>query len=184
MEMKLIGGVFRNEEDAVNAIQSLERSGHKKDDISVFVKNKEIADHLSEETDINTSGDKDQSSSGKDAGKGAGIGAGSGVVLGGAIGLGLLAIPGAGPIAAAGPLAAAIQGGTFGAASGGIAGALTGAGVSKEDADEYEKYLEQGNIVLLVEADENQQENVYRIFTTHNTANAGMYPEGVRHDNN
>ncbi|WP_018923243.1 DUF1269 domain-containing protein [Salsuginibacillus kocurii] len=103
-------------------------------------------------------------------------------MLGGAVGLGILDIPGIGPIAAAGPLAAAIEGGAIGAGGGGLGGALTGAGVPKDEAKEYEKYLQEGNIVILVEADENQKESVYNTFSSYNTENTSMYPTYAMRD--
>ncbi|MFC5712038.1 general stress protein [Thalassorhabdus alkalitolerans] len=184
MDKKIIGGVFRNEQDAVNAIEGLEKNGYNKDDISIFVKNDEDADAIEDKTDANVTDNADDNNRGKGAGKGLGIGAGSGAVLGGIAGLGVLAIPGIGPIAAVGPIAAAIEGGAIGAAGGGIVGALTGAGIPEEEAKEYDKYLEEGNILVLVEADEKQESSVYDTFTTHNTVNTDMYPDYAGRDKN
>lgn len=173
MEKKFIGGVFRTEEEAVNVIENLEKSGFTREDISIFAKG-EDAEAIDDKTDVDVEGD-DGDNKGKKAGKGVGIGAGTGAVLGGAAGLSLLAIPGAGPIMAAGPIAAAIEGGVIGAGGGGIVGALTGAGISKEDAERYEKYVEDGNIVIMVEASEDQQEGIYSTFRDHGTLNSDMY---------
>ncbi|MFC4401769.1 low temperature-induced protein [Gracilibacillus xinjiangensis] len=118
---------------------------------------------------------------GKNAGKGAGIGAASGGLLGGlgglVVGLGLLTIPGIGQIAAAGPLAAVLTGAGVGAGGGGIVGALVGLGMPEEQAKQYEGFLKQGKIIVLVEADEEQEGRVYETFLSHDTENRGMYPE-------
>ncbi|MCE7791125.1 general stress protein [Salipaludibacillus sp. CUR1] len=174
MEKKIIGGVFKEQQEAVDVIDQMEKNGFDRKDISVFAKGDD-AEKVDDHTDIDVA-DNDDNNRGKNAGKGVGIGAGTGAVLGGAAGLGLLAIPGAGPIMAAGPIAAAVEGGVIGAGGGGIVGALTGAGIPEEEAKEYEKYINDGHIVVLVEANEDQQTNVYSTFRDHNTVNSHMYP--------
>ncbi|UTR09010.1 general stress protein [Evansella sp. LMS18] len=174
MDKKIIGGVFKEQEEAIRVIEQLEKSGFKRDDISVFAKGDD-ADAIEDKTDASVTDTKDDNK-GKKSGKGAGIGAGSGVVLGGLAGLGLVAIPGAGPIMAAGPIAAAIEGGVIGAGGGAIVGALTGAGIPEEDAKEYEKYINDGYTVVLVEAEEDKHQDVYTTFRDNNTANTHMYP--------
>ncbi|WP_100405503.1 general stress protein [Bacillus solitudinis] len=185
MEKKIIGGVFKDQFDAVNVIEQLERNGYNRNDISIFAKDEVISRTITDKTEIDVSGDtKDHHNRGKKAGKGLGIGAGAGAVLGGAAGLALLAIPGVGPIMAAGPIAAAIEGGLIGAGGGGIVGALTGAGITEEQAKEYDKYLNEGYIVILVEADQTQEENVFGTYTSHNTRNTHMYPSYIGGKNN
>ncbi|SDO51727.1 general stress protein [Alkalicoccus daliensis] len=176
MEKKIVGGVFSNEEEAVRAIEALENQGFKRDDFSVFAQGDD-ADAIGDKTDVDVADSTDDDNKGKKAGKGAGIGAGSGAVLGGAAGLGLLAVPGAGPFLAIGPIAAAIEGGVLGAGGGGLVGALTGAGINEEDAKEYDQYIKDGNVVVLVEADENQESDVYTTFRDNNTRNTHMYPD-------
>jgi hypothetical protein len=177
MEKKIIGGVFKDQFDAVNVIEQLERNGYNRKDISIFAKDDGISEAIEEKTDIEVSGDsKKKNNRGEKAGKGFGIGAGAGAVLGGIAGLGLLAIPGAGPIVAAGPIAAAIEGGLIGAGGGGLVGAMTGAGLTEDQAKEYDKYLNEGHIVILVEADKTQEENVFNTYTSNNTRNSHMYP--------
>ncbi|WP_153462269.1 MULTISPECIES: general stress protein [Sediminibacillus] len=180
MESKVIGGVFKTQEDAVKAIKELQEKGYKKEDISVFAKDSDDAEAIGDETDTSIS--KDKSGRGKNAGKGLGIGIGTGGVLGGITGLiaevGLLAIPGVGAIAAAGPIAAALTGAGIGAGGGGIVGALVGAGIPEEHAKEYERHLKNGNIVVLVETGENDRE-VYKTFLANKTENHTIYPDEV-----
>ncbi len=182
MDKKLIGGVFDNEENAEAAIKSLKDMGYSADDISVFAKDSDDVKDLEDATGADVS--EEDSGRGKNAAKGLGIGAGTGGVLGGIAGLiaevGLLTIPGIGVLAAAGPLATTLSGAAIGASGGGIVGALVGAGIPEEEAKEYEKYVSEGKILVLVEANEEQERDVYGTFYTNDTLNTDMYPEHVR----
>lgn len=179
MDKKIIGGVFSDVATSEKVIKDLKSNGYHSKDISIFVHNKSKADVLENET--NTGVITNDEGRGKNAGKGAGIGAASGGILGGlgglVVGLGLLTIPGIGQIAAAGPLAAALTGAGIGAGGGGIVGALVGLGMPEEQAKQYEGFLKQGKIIVLVEVDEEQQDRVYETFLSHNTENRDMYPE-------
>lgn len=185
MRTTIIGGVFRNQDEAVHGIKALHDLGYEKDDISIFAKDSDDVESIQQETNNNVT--ETSSGRGKNAGKGFGIGAGTGGVLGGITGLiaevGLLAIPGIGVLAAAGPLATTLSGIAIGAGSGGIVGALTGAGIPEEHAKEYEDHLNQGHIVVLVEADEEREDRVYEKFTYNNALNTHTYPENVRGNN-
>lgn len=185
MAEKLIGGVFREAEEAERAIRELKNKGYGKDDFSVFAKDKDDVKGIGKETNVDVT--QESSGRGKNAGKGLGIGAGSGGVLGGLTGLlleiGLLAIPGIGAVAAAGPLAATLAGAGVGAAGGGIVGALTGAGIPEEHAKEYEQHLKNGHIIVLVEEKENAND-VYQTFMSNNTQNTNMYPNDVVNNHN
>jgi hypothetical protein len=182
MDKKIIGGVFPDVATAEEVIKSLKRDGYNSEDISIFAYDKNKANVLEDEiqSDVVT-GDEGR---GKNAGKGAGIGAASGGLLGGlgglVVGLGLLTIPGIGQIAAAGPIAAGLTGLGIGAGGGGIVGALVGLGMPEEHAKQFEGFLKKGKIIILVEADEEQENMVYRTFLAHNTENKDMYPEHAR----
>ena len=96
-------------------------------------------------------------------------GAGTGGVLGGALGwlagIGTLAIPGLGPLIAAGPILAFLTGAAVGAAVGGVAGALVGMGIPEYEAKRYEGRLREGNFLISVHAENNQEiERVKDIF--------------------
>ena len=177
MEKKLVGGVFSNIENAERAIRELQDKGYTKEDITIFAKDNSQIDALQDDAQAHV--DSASGNRGRSAGKGAGIGALSGGVLGGVTGLiaeiGLLAVPGIGPIAAAGPIAATLAGIGIGAGGGGIVGALVGAGMPEEEAKEYEEHLKAGKIIIMVEAEPDDQGNVYSIFKTHDTENAAMY---------
>lgn len=181
MDKKIIGGVFSDVATTEKAITELKANGYSSKDISVFAYDKSKADVLEKET--KTGVVTEDEGRGKNAGKGAGIGAASGGILGGlgglVVGLGLLTIPGLGQIAAAGPLAAALTGAGIGAGGGGIVGALVGLGMPEEQAKQYEGFLKQGKIIVMVEADEGQENSVYQTFLSHKTENSSMYPERV-----
>jgi len=145
-----VAGVFSNAMQAERAIHDLRDAGVHPDQVSVIAADRETARDVAQET-------------GAEVKSGAATGVGLGAILGGAagwlVGIGALAIPGIGPVIAAGPIAAALGvGGTtaavgagVGAAAGGIAGALTGWGFSESEAREYQKRVEQGDILLAVQ---------------------------------
>jgi len=93
--------------------------------------------------------------------EGAVTGAGTGGVIGGALGwiagIGALAIPGVGPFIAAGPIMAALGGAAVGAAVGGIAGGLIGMGIPELEAKRYEGKLQEGNILISVHTENDEE---------------------------
>ncbi|SFD89058.1 Heat induced stress protein YflT [Lentibacillus persicus] len=181
MDKKIIGGVFSDVSTTERVIRELKEHGYGTNDISVFARDKNKVNVIEDEA--NTSVSTNDHGRGQNAGKGTGIGAASGGVLGGLggliAGLGMLAIPGVGQVAAAGPLVAALTGAGVGAGGGGIVGALVGAGIPKEHAEQYENYLKDGKIIVLVEADEETESKVYHTFLSHETENQSMYPNGM-----
>lgn len=165
MTEKLVG-VFASEHDASNAIQDLKDLGYRADDISVVGKNKADIDTIHDET-------------GTKAPEGIATGAATGGVLGGVAGLlaglGALAIPGIGPILAAGPIAATLTGAAVGAGTGGLVGGLVGLGIPEDEAKEYNTHVNSGNILVMVDADNNRDDQVYTIFCNHHSLNASDY---------
>ena len=101
--------------------------------------------------------------------EGATAGASAGGILGGTLGLlagiGALAIPGLGPFIAAGPIMGALAGLGVGGAVGGIVGALVGMGIPEYEAKVYEGKLREGNILLSVHTDDdNERKRALEIF--------------------
>lgn len=162
---KKIVGVFENEREASLAIQNLQDRGFTSDEISVVAKDRNDLRAIDDET-------------GTKAPEGLAAGAATGGVLGGVTGLlagvGALAIPGIGPILAAGPLAAAIAGMAVGAGAGGLVGGLVGLGIPENEAEEYQEYLNRGNILVLVDED-NRSGDVYSSFRDNRSVNANRY---------
>ncbi|MDO3410449.1 YsnF/AvaK domain-containing protein [Saccharibacillus sp. CPCC 101409] len=161
MNRKVVG-VFNSENEASNAIEQLKSSGYRADDISVVTRNKKDMKKIEEET-------------GTMAPEGAAGGAATGGVLGGIggllAGLGALAIPGIGPLLAAGPLATTLAGVAVGAAGGGLVGGLIGLGIPEEEANEYNAMVDEGHILVIVDTEESNRSDVYRIFQDNRSLN-------------
>ncbi|KOP67751.1 low temperature-induced protein [Bacillus sp. FJAT-18019] len=153
MEKKMVG-VFRSEQEAAKAIEQLQRHGIPNDSISIIAKDKREAEAITEQT-------------GTMAPEGVAAGAATGGILGGTAGLlaglGALAIPGIGPILAAGPIAATLAGAAVGAGTGGLVGGFIGLGIPEDEAKEYESYIDQGRILVMVDADQ-ENTGIYDIF--------------------
>ncbi|MFS0725622.1 general stress protein [Paenibacillus sp. 1P07SE] len=166
MSEKQIIGVFHSEKEAIQAIEGLKRRGYDTNEISIIAKDNEEASNVSDAT-------------GTKAPEGLATGATAGGVLGGLTGLlagaGALAIPGIGPILAAGPIAAALTGAAVGAGAGGLVGGLIGLGIPEEEANRYSDYVNEGRILVLVEADELRRNEAYSTFRENNSLNADSY---------
>jgi uncharacterized membrane protein len=80
-----------------------------------------------------------------------------GGIAGWLVGIGTLAIPGLGPFIAAGPIMAALSGATVGATAGGLTGALVGMGIPEFEAKRYEGKVKDGNVLISVHADDNDE---------------------------
>ncbi|NHN33932.1 general stress protein [Paenibacillus agricola] len=164
-EKKIIG-VFRSEQEAVKAIESLKIQGYTSDEISIIARNKDDVSAVADQT-------------GTKAPEGLATGAATGGLLGGAAGLlaglGLLAIPGIGPILAAGPIAAALTGAAVGAGAGGLVGGLIGLGIPEDEARQYNNYVDEGNILVLVDSNATLDNHAYNTFRENNSLNSSTY---------
>jgi hypothetical protein len=139
-------GLFTDRDDASKAISDLREAGFTEKEIGIAMQDKKDLEDLSHQT-------------GAPAADGAAKGAVSGGVVGGIIGLlGSLLIPGIGPIVAGGVLGSMLAGAGIGAATGGIIGALIGLGVSKEEAEHFDRGFREGGILVTVGADERAME--------------------------
>jgi hypothetical protein len=141
-------GLVHTRIEAENLVTSLKSVGFVESAISVLFPDKE--------------GSKDFAhSNSTKAPEGAVAGAGTGGVIGGTLGLlagiGALAIPGVGPLIAAGPIMAALSGVAVGATIGGVTGALVGLGIPEYEAKMYEGKIRDGNILIGVHGDNNDQ---------------------------
>lgn len=163
-----IAGVFEHEHDASQAIEELKRRGFYTDDISVIARNTRQADAIADDT-------------GTRVPEGLASGAATGGFLGGLTGLlagiGALAIPGIGPILAAGPIAATLAGAAVGAGTGGLVGGLIGLGIPEDEARSYNKEIDAGRILLMVDAEAERASEVQEVFHSHHSLNAGTLPE-------
>lgn len=163
---KKIVGVFHTEHEASRAIEDLKAQGFLTEDISVIARNKRDVEAINDET-------------GTKVPEGMASGAATGGILGGVTGLlagiGALAIPGIGPIIAAGPIAATLTGVAVGAGTGGLVGGLIGLGIPEDEAASYDNYVDEGRILVMVDADISREQDVYTVFRNHNSSNADRY---------
>lgn len=90
-----------------------------------------------------------------------------GAIVGALTGLGVAMIPGVGPVLAAGPFAAALLAGIgagVGAITGGVSAALIEFGVDEDEIAHYERILQNGGAVVVVDtlndAEEDMAENI------------------------
>ncbi|WP_433945295.1 general stress protein [Paenibacillus sp. SN-8-1] len=161
-----IVGVFQTEDEATSAIQELKDQGFGAEDISIVAKDRRHVSSINKET-------------GTKSPEGIATGAAAGGVLGGVTGLlaglGALAIPGIGPILAAGPIGAALTGAALGAGAGGLAGGLIGLGVPEEQAHEYDARVNEGRILVIIEAEPYQMNGIYQVFRDNNSLNSEYY---------
>lgn len=135
--------IASTEHQAQDITKSLRTSGFLGKDISLL-----FPDRLGIEDFISTPHPQDQDV----ALTGVAAGGLIGGTLGWTIAVGALAIPGVGPFIAAGPIMALLAGAAVGATAGGIAGALTGMGMLASEAKRYADKVEDGHILLAVEA--------------------------------
>lgn len=152
---KLVLGIFGERSSAEDAIDSLKNAGFNPKDISIIMKDSEIAHEMA-------------ASTGSSIADGAVSGATTGGILGGVagllVGLGAITIPGIGALLVGGPIATALglsgaAGSTLtgvltGAVAGGLVGGLIGLGLPEEDARIYEDRIKEGAILLAIPSNE------------------------------
>lgn len=146
---RMVTGLFRDRESAESAYGSFTSRGYAKDDVNVMMSDETRKKYFS-------SDDAADSELGDKALEGAGVGS----AIGGTVGAVLAAIaaigtsivlPGLG-LVVAGPIAAALAGAGAGGLTGGLIGALVGSGIPEERAQEYERGIKEGGIVMGVNA--------------------------------
>jgi hypothetical protein len=152
----LVIGSVKTREHAERIIKSLKRAGLSDNEISVISPNSRLRDDpkiaLDHKPGADPADEKPRDSS--ERLKGLTAGAVSGGVLlgtlGGLIGLASFVIPGLGLIVVAGPIAAALADAAAGGAIGVIAGALMGMRIPEHNAQQYEKSVREGNILISI----------------------------------
>ncbi len=141
-------GIVKSRLEAERIVNAVKSAGYSENDISVLLPDQEGTKDFAHDNSTK-------------APEGAVTGASTGAVLGGALGLaaglGALAIPGVGPLIAAGPIMAALSGAAVGGAVGGLGGALVGLGIPEYEAKLYEGKIREGNILLAVRCNTNDQ---------------------------
>jgi hypothetical protein len=149
--MQMLLGVFNAQDDAETAINKLQDTGYNPKDISIVMRDNEMAKEMAHST-------------GADVAGGAASGATTGGIIGGIagllIGIGAIAVPGIGALLIGGPIAAAlgltgaaattVSGAVTGALAGGLVGALVNLGIPEDEARVYEDRIKEGGILVAV----------------------------------
>jgi uncharacterized membrane protein len=125
-------GVFRDRDQAVQAVRRLEGAQFTEREVSLVARDDAAGGTRRDPVHDGTAW-------------GAGVGGAAGLLAG----LGALAIPGIGPIVAAGPIAAALTG----VGAGGLAGGLMDWGIPAEAGHRLEADVKRGEAVVLVRCD-------------------------------
>lgn len=169
---KTVGALFDRFEDAQNAFDALNDAGFRTPDLSLIANDRtgryaeRINPHHADDTAMTHTADA------VSAGDGAGFGAVVGAVTGILAGLAAFTVPGIGPIVALGPLAASLTGGTVGAvtgaATGGLVAALIHSDIPEETANQYAEGVRRGGAVVLVQAEESDEDKIRDIFRKFN----------------
>ncbi|MFT9850550.1 general stress protein [Aneurinibacillus sp. REN35] len=163
-------GVFHTRDNATKVVEALKVMGYRPEDISVIVKDR------SEIRSI-------EKAAGTKVNEGLATGAVTGGMLGGLtgllVGIGALTIPGIGPIVAAGPIATTLGGAALGASALGLMGALIGMGIPENEARDYEKHVKNGDILVLVNAHDQQARQIMQTFRDHGTLNENYYNDNL-----
>ncbi len=154
MNKEIAAAIFKSRDESERAIRELRDINVPDEAISIL----SIEDGHSERHDgsgktVRHHDNNDNKASG--ALKGLAVGGGVGAIAG----LAALAIPGIGPFIAAGALAetlgvagsAAVASGAVGAAAGGLTGSLVRYGFGQRDAEEYERRIREGGILVAVD---------------------------------
>lgn len=177
MSFNIIGGAFAEVTEAEKTIQDLLDLGFTKDDISVFAQDEDQVEALEENRDMEVTTDSEDR--GSNAGKGLGWGALSGGILGGIAGLvagGIaVSIPGAAPLVVAGAGSTGLAGALSGIVGGGVIGVLVGAGLPENQAKEYEEFIEDGKIVVIVKVSEAQKQEAQDVMNKSGSQHTTAY---------
>lgn len=148
------GGIYYDRDTAESAVNRLHDMGYDRNDVSVMSKDHDRARQFAEDTGTKAS---------EGTVTGGVIGGALGAIIAGLTATGsIAAIAGTGGAAAplvVGPLAAALAGLGGGGLIGGIIGALVGAGIPEDRAKDYEEGLNNGGMLIGVNArDEHRNE--------------------------
>lgn len=141
---KYITAIYENEENASQAINQLEKNQVSRESINVLVS--KIKD---KHTDIETDGNEVEAL--KKTAIGGAIGGVTGALL---ASLTTVTISGGLSLLAIGPIMATLSAAGVGSIAGGVVGALLGLGFSEDEAQDLNKELEAGRILVMVDENE------------------------------
>jgi hypothetical protein len=136
----LLVSVFYDRYQAEQAIDDLEQAGFSSDDVGFALRGSDVARGGMVTDAVGTKDDA-----------GAAAGAVTGGVVGGLLGAAAaIVLPGMGPILAGGILATSLGYAAAGVAVGGILGAMTGARLTEEEAEFYNRQFNEGRAIVTV----------------------------------
>jgi hypothetical protein len=148
LERPTVIGIFPDRGQAERAVEELRRSGFRRDQIGVVVRDEQPPTGLTVEGDVR-------------AEKGAATGAVAGGILGSLLGAATaVLLPGFGPVLAVGILAGVLGGGTIGITTGGLIGALVALGIPEDEAQHYERAFHGGHALVTVQTEGRSAEAV------------------------
>ncbi|HVB64533.1 MAG TPA: hypothetical protein VNE17_07365 [Nitrolancea sp.] len=166
-------GIYVDSDTARIGIEQLHAQGFTGDEISLVVRDSEAAAEIPSQAAAEKAGNS--------TGAGVALGGVGGGILAGLIGAGLLAIPGAGPFLAAGWIASAVGGAAVGAAAGGWIATTAALGVPEDIAEEYGRRIEQGDFLVMVLANEGEdEERARRTMSASGARDVASYPYQAR----
>lgn len=156
--MTEVTGIFKNVNSAETALHSLVDMGIPRDRISVL---------MSDEVGRKSFALKSHNKGAEGVAAGATVGGAIGAIAAGLTAVGTVTLTGGLGLLAAGPVVAALAGGGAGAGVGGLLGGLIGTGMSENEAKLVEKNLQEGNVLIGVEAPDDMTDNVKKTLKSY-----------------
>lgn len=150
-------GVYHTHHKAIEAVKKLQEKGVGSDKISIVGKANIV------ENEIETHSDEESME------RGVAIGAVLGSFLGLLTGLSMIAVPGLGVLYASGALVGTIGGLSIGSAGGGVLGSLMAIGVGKKGVLSYQKHLEVGKYLVVIQGTESEVSEAEKILQDTNS---------------
>lgn len=151
-----VTAIFDDRTKAIDAVNSLETLGCKKDDISFLV-----SSNSWNGKDIKI---EENSKAPEGATFGAGLGGLTGAVLGGMTAVGTVALTGGAGLLAAGPIVGSLAGAAAGGATGGIIGGLIGSGIPETEAKFVDERLGKGHVMVAVETPDDKAQLIEKLL--------------------
>lgn len=170
-------GLFKDVDKANDAVAELKDSGYDTKNVSIMVK-----DNVKGVQIVDKTGESVVSGTVSGATTGGALGAIAGLL----IGVGAIAVPGIGALLIGGPIALAlgltgaaattVSGAVTGALAGGLVGGLTGLGIPEKEAQEYEKEVEAGGVLIAVPARTESDDVARSILEEHGATQVRSVP--------
>ena len=158
-------GVFEDSDSAQRAVEALRQIGIADNQIGVVAR------------DVNLRAKVEKSALDTPRAEGAAVGVAGGAGAGALWGLAVIAnaVPPIGPVIAGGILSALFTSAVVGAATGGLAGYLGGWGVEASHANEFERDLQAGRILVAVRS-EGRAQDANAVFQSSGSTRISSYP--------